>query len=392
MNSETDHVGAYLMADRVVGSMLDSASAGIVLSIDIGGSLFDAVARNAARSSVHQFVSCPSLVRYRSLVRGRSVAPRTADIVDEPVLFGRVDGFMQSYDRNETFESYGPLFEEVSTRSIDGWASGRPPIRLIHFGDPDLVLEQMGGATGALAKDRPLATVYVSRVDQQKLLSLLERHAYRAVDLRASTVQPGASRDPGDFGWIAVPSERSEEFQSTFADFVRDGFPQFSEWNGVMDRNATVRQRRSRSVFGLPANALSLDRRFTASDIVVEDDCYPVESDGVSSWRWLGPRSRTRLILPCALPGIYEVEIFVIASHLRNGLSECRVLVDGREVRATIHGADQGTVRFIGQLEAGKYAGFMTVDLVSPGAVLPVGADPRALRLNVQSISVSPWR
>ena len=34
----------------------------------------------------------------------------------------------------------------------------------------------------------------------------------------------------------------------------------------------------------------------------------------------------------------------------------------------------------------------MIIDLVSPGAVSSAESDPRALRLNMQSIEVSPWQ
>jgi len=392
MNLETSHVNAYLLADRVVGALLDSDPEGVIVSIDIGGSFFDTIARNAARASLHRFAGSPSLTRYRSLLLGRNAHPSPADIVEGPVVFGRVDGLMQSVDFGEPFETYGPHFEAFPTRSIDSWAADRPGLRLIHFGDPVLTLDQMAGATHSLLKDRPIATFYTPGLDAQTLLSRLERFGYRAVNLAGDSAQPGASNVLADFGWIAVPQERYAEALSAISGRANGSVTSLARWQNVMEINAPLRLQRSRSVFGLPASVPPLIRKFTASEIVVEDDCYPLESDSINSWRWLGPRPRTRIALPCALPGDYQVEIVIIASHLANGLAECRVLVEGREVSKTVHGVDQGTIAFAGQLDARNYAGSMAIDIVSPGAVSAVGADPRTLRLNIQAIAVSPWR
>jgi hypothetical protein len=392
MSPESIYVSGYLFADRVIGSLLSATPEGLVLSIDVGGSLFDTVARDSARSSLHNFVESPSLARSRSNQRGRGTQPGPADIIDEPVVFGRIDGVMRLEDDSEIFESYAQHLEEVATRSIDNWANNRPGIRHIHFGDPCMTMDQLAGAADTLAHGRPTTSFYTSGLDRSRLLSALELNGYRALDVGANDVKCEASDSMTDFGWIAFPSERQAEVLSALPDETTGGIAQFFEWQDVIQRNAPVRQQRSRAVFGLPAHALPLGHKFATSEIIIEDDCYPVESDGTNSWRWLGPRSRTRLVLPCPIPGIYQVEIIVIASHLRNGLGGCRVLVEGREVRATIHGGDQGTIRFTGQIEAHNYTGGMIIDLVSPGAVSSAESDPRALRLNIQSIEVSPWQ
>ena len=350
MSPESTYISAYLLADRIIASLLDATPEGLVLSIDLGGSLFDAVARNSARSSLHNFVESPSLARSRSNQRGRGTQPGPADIIDEPVVFGRIDGVMRLEERIEIHSrSYAPHLDEIAIRSIDNWADNRPEIRHIHFGDPGITMDQLAGAADTLARRRPTTTFYTSGLDRSRLLSLLELNGYRALDVGANDVKCEASDSMTDFGWIAFPSERQAEVLSALPDETTGGIAQFFEWQDVIQRNAPVRQQRSRAVFGLPAHALPLGHKFATSEIIIEDDCYPVESDGTNSWRWLGPRSRTRLIVPCAIPGIYQLEITVIASHLRNGLGGCRVLVEGREVRATIHGIDEGTIRFVGQ-------------------------------------------
>ena len=392
MNSETSHVNAYLLADRVVGALLESDSQGVVISIDIGGSLFDTVARNSAKTSLHRFVGSPNITRYRSQLLAKSPQLRAVDVIEEPVVFGRVDGIMRTENVSEIFETYAPRIFEVATRSIDSWAIGRPALRHIHFGDPDLTLDQMAGAANSLERDRPIATFYTSGIDRRELLLRLEKHGYRALDLSAREVGHAEVDAASDFGWIAFPSEKYSKVASEISERRSGHAPQFSEWQEVAERNANERQHRSRSVFGLQSNAPPLNRKYSANDIVAEDDCYPVESEGLASWRWAGPRARTRFSLPCAIPGIYQVEIVVIASHLSEGLGVCRVFVEGREIGATIHGTDQGTIQFIGQLDASRYVGYMTVDVVSPGNVKSAGSDPRTLRLNIQSISVSSWR
>jgi hypothetical protein len=392
MSLEKNHANAYAIADRIIGAWLSSESPGLVLSIDIGGSLFDAVARNVARATLHQFAESPSLVLYRSRLHNAGPQPRPSDIIDLPLLFGRVDGLMRIENRAETFESYSPQIDEISTHSIDSWAAGRPPLRHIHFGDPQLTVDQLAGASQSFEHDRPLATFYTSGLDKKNLLSHLKGLDYRAFDLSAAEVLTGDSHASTDFGWIAFPSEKHPDIQPVLSDLTNGSVPLYSEWQEVMERNAPARQQRSRSIFGLPASAPPLDRVLLANDFIIEDDCYPLESDGIAAWRWLGPRSRTRLFLPCTLPGIYQVQITVIASHLQSGLGGCRILIEGREVQSTFSGVDQGTIAFIGQLESRGYTGSMSVDVVSPGSVSPAGADPRVLRLNMQSITVSPWR
>ncbi len=392
MNPDTSYVNAYLLSDRIIGALLGSGPEGLVLSFDIGGSLFDTVARNAARASSHQFVDMPSLVRYRSQLYSRSQQLSSSDVIEEPTLFGRVDGFVRTQDETEIFESYGPSLERAMTRSIDSWASGRPLLRHIHFGDPGLTLDQIAGAEKSFATDRPTATFYISGLERRALLLQLERYGYRTLDLDANEVQPEESDALGDFGWIAIPSERYAEVSPGLPDLVRGDAAQFSEWQEVMERNTNARQHGSPSVFGLRANALPLDHKFAAPDIIVEDDCYPVEFEGGSSWRWLGPRARTRLFLPCAVPGIYRIEIAVLGNHLNDGLGQCRVLVEGREIETRIRGKNDGAIQFVGQLEARSYVGYMTVDIVSPGGVVSISAEPRTLRLSIQSIMVSPWR
>jgi hypothetical protein len=391
MKSQTDHFHAYQLADRVIGSLLDFDSEGIILSIDIGGSLFDTVARNAAKASRHHFVNSPSLVSHRSQRLRRSPQLRPSDVIEEPVLFGRVDGKVHTGDDSETFESYGPQWEAFASCSIDSWAAGRRGLRLIHFGDPALTLDQFTGATKSLARDRPLATFYTSDMDRRELLSRLELCGYQVLNLNAEPVHSVELTAVAHFGWIAIPAERYAEVLAGKAE-PNGHVAQVSEWQEVVERNTPARLQRSRSVFGLPASTPLLTRKFTAGELLAENDCYPLESDGISSWRWIGPRPRTRFFLPCALPGIYQLEIIVIANHLRDGLGECRVLVEGREVQTSVHGGDQGTIAFVGQLEARDYTGFMTIDVVTPGNVSAVGADPRVLRLNIQSIAVSPWR
>lgn len=385
-------ISTYLRADKIVGALLAAVPGGLVLSFDIGGSLFDTIARRAAASSSQQFLGQPSLLRHRSQLRGRRTIPGPLDIIADPVLFGRIDGFIRIADESKTFEAYGSRFEEVAIRSLDSWTAGRPTLRHIHFGDPELALDQMAGATELFARDRPTATLYTSGMDRPALLSLLERSGYAALDLNADEVHNDEPDVSADFGWIAYPLERQPEVQSLVSELAYGDVAQFSEWEDIRERNAIKRQRSSGAVFGLRTNAPRMNHRIAAADIIAEDDCYPLESDSANSWRWLGPRARTRLSLPCAFPGMYRVEVAVLSNHLSNGLAGCRVLVEGAEVEVTTRGTDTGTIQFIGQLDAHGYVGYMTVDIVSCGEVASVSSDPRVLRLSIQSIAISSWR
>ncbi|HEY5049174.1 MAG TPA: hypothetical protein VII49_14250 [Rhizomicrobium sp.] len=392
MRSESSRPTAHVVADRILGALLQSGDPGIVVSIDIGGSFFDFVARNAAESARHLFVAAPSLLCHRSRLNDRGIMPIASDIVAEPFLFGRIDGMTRIDREGEVAAGYAPRVQEFSTQSIDSWRATRRPLRHIHFGDPWLMQDQLAGATNTLATDRPTLTFYTKSQNRNLLLSRLTQDGYRILDLSGSPVQGAASSADIDFGWLAVPVEKYADDLDRLDPDAGKGFERdvFSQWQQALDHSAMPRQRRSGDVLGLPA--VRLARTIPASEIVVERESYPVESDGTNSWRWIGPRPRTRLAVPCAFPGIYQAEIAIIASRLLGGLAACRIIVDGREVQTEIHGVEEGRIRFIAQMEARNYAGYLNVDLVSLGAVAPAENDPRTLRLNIQSIAISPWR
>ncbi len=317
---------------------------------------------------------------------------KPSDIIDEPALFGRIDGVTRIHRQDAVLETYEPRAEEFVTRSIDSWASVRPSVRFIHFGDPQMTLDQLDGAMKTLERDRPIVSLYPAGLPRRSVLNTLEGLSYQVVDVGLNPVRQGPTNSRFDFGWIAIPAERQDEVKTAIPQDALANSLQFSEEQEIIERNSVARQHRSRAVFGLPPNAVQLFRNFSATEVMVEDDCYPAESDGVNWWRWLGPRPRTRFMLPCLLPGLYQGEFVVLASHLRSGLGSCRILAEGREVRTAISGIDSGGVRFLGQLQPQDYAGYMSVDIISPGTVTSIPNEPRTLRLSVQSVSLAPWR
>ena len=392
MTFGSNFVGTYLFADRLIGELLRQEAPGLVLSIDIGGSLFDVIARNFARSMRHKFVGSPSRWRHRAERRSRSLRPRAADVVTESVFFGRVDGTLSQEDVAVSFETYGPRTGEYVGRSIDSWGEHRPTLRLIHFGDPGLTLDQLAGATGTIGKDRPVLTFYTSGLEREALLAELERFQYRVWDAGSHAVTRTGADALEDFGWIAAPAEKIGGATAWPADLQGSAAFAPSRWQEIMERNASPRQHRSPALFGLQTAGLQLSRKIEAGDVLAEDDCYPTESEGETFWRWLGPRPQTRIAIPCVLPGAYDVDIGILASHLNAELGGCRIIVDGREVRTAASGATTGTIRFTGQVDSRSYTGYMPVELISPGGIARAGNDPRGLRLSIQSISVAPCR
>jgi len=394
MNFASGFTSAFARADRAIGSLLESGGPGLILSIDIGDSLFDFIASNAATSDGFSFLRSPSLIRYRSRLCGLGPLPKPAAVIDEPVLFGRIDGHMRITDRNDPLESYGPQVSEVATRCIDSWAAGRPSLQFVHFGDPDLILDQIAGARETIARDRPIATLYPAHQSRAGLLSLLGSLGYEAFDLSCRRVSADRCDPATDFGWIAVPEEKHAAIAAVAIDpHSGEGDLRATPWKLVADRAALPRQRRSRAVFGLSASgALPQAKTIHAGDIVCITDCYPLETEGSHIWRWLGPRPRSRIAVPCPLPGVYRTELAVLACQVENGASDCRIIVEGREVKASTSASMPGTIEFVGHLDAANYAGYMEVDIVSMGQLVPAGNDPRTLRLSLQSITVSQWQ
>lgn len=387
--TEIDHGfrQAYAFADGLIAASLAATDGdGIALSIDIGGSLFDLIARHRATKYGIPFSRFPTFLRHRSLRRRDGPSSQVASVLAEPEMLGRCDGSMRIVDEADAMGSYGTSMFETSTRSIDSWCNSRPPLRLIHFGDTELLRDQLAGARDTMERDAPIVTAYTSGTDRGGLLSLLVERGYAAVDLTGQPVEPDLA-GRADFGWIALPRERLEAGLSV----VGRGADQtmFTEWKQTMVRNAVSRQRQSSAVFGLPADAPELVTTISAEDLIADGNCHGAETDGRIVWRWLGPRPRTRIFLPCPLPGIYRIEISVMSPRLAGGSAEYRVLVEGREVRTEITG---NTICVVGQLDEKEYTGFLTVDLVSLGAPISIGKDRHNLRMSIQSVTVSPWQ
>lgn len=374
---------AFATADRVITSLLEEDGRGLAISIDVGGSLFDCVASNAAELSDCELVRAPSLLRFRSRLRSVGQMLKAQTVIEEPVFFGRIDGFLHIGDENDLLESYSPRPHDLATRSIDSWIVGRRALRLLHLGDPVLIEDQIAGARATLTRDRPILTLYPADRSKERLLSLLDLLGYQAFDLTAKPVLNDEG-PLGDLGWIAVPSDRRQDVIAAAGAHSAGAVSQ-------TDRPTLPRHRRSGAIFGLAASGpLPLSKTIDIRDMVAVNDCYPVETQGDHSWRWLGPRPRSRILVPCPLPGRYAIELSVYGSHLENGLGTCRILVEGCEVETTVKGTTAGTISFVGQLDPKHYAGYMEIDIVSTGKTLSAGGDARTLRLSLQSITMSP--
>ena len=276
-------------------------------------------------------------------------------------------------------------------RSINSWSENRPPLSLIHFGDAPLLLDQMRGAQATVARDRPLITLYPPATSEGRsaVLSLLKDAGYMVHDLQGHPA--GDAVRPGSWGWIAVTPEVWNALSLDYGASADNGTQ--SSWAIEQMENAEVplRQRRSGEIFGLGRIAPpQLARTVPVSEIVCVNDCYPMETDGKSSWRWLGPQSRSRLAVPCAFPGIYRFDVAIVSCRTPGGLGGCRVLVDGREVAVAAQGEERGRLGFVGRLDAVDYAGYAEIDFVNREPPPPAGSDPRTLRINLGAIGISP--
>jgi hypothetical protein len=392
MNSETRFVELYLRAAGILSSVLTAGPPGALLSIDIGGSFLDCLASAASEEYGHEFRRFPSLLRYRSRVWDQRQPSKPADVIREPAVFGRADGWLQVFEETGASGSYALELGKVTVRSIDSWSDGRNPPRLIHFGDVELIADQIRGAATTLRRYRPIVTFYppAPARDISELLLLFEELDYRILDLNGASLSGNEDVQPGSFGRIALPDEKWQELLSENCGF--DSEQQFSaRIEQLAGYDILPRHRRSSEVFGLgrivpPA----LAGKIAVADQIVRNDCYPMESDGKNSWRWLGPRARARVALPCACPGTYRFETAVLSCHTEGGLGACRVLVEGREVATCVQGEDRGSISFVGHLDAAGYAGYVEIDFVTRGTPAQAGADPRTLRINLGPISITP--
>jgi hypothetical protein len=385
---------AYTVPAKIIESLLECREPGLVVSVDVGGSLFDVIAENAAKVANCKFVSSHSLLRHKAMLGDVGGQLRVATVLAEPVMFGRVDGWLRDGDAGDPFDSYSPRCDKVATQAIDSWSADRPPIRLLHLGDPDLAIDQLLGARQTIRRDRPILTFYTTRLEKPKVLGVLEALDYSVFNLSGKLAKTADPNPVTDFGWIVVPAELQDDVSAAVAQAVnaRDHGP--SAWDIEMDRCALPRQRRSAGIFGLLSGAsrpLPLERMISSEEILCLNDSYPLESAGDHSWRWLGPRPRTRLAVPCPLPCPFVIKLNVTGCKLKGGLAECRVIVEGREVLAEASDSSAGLLTFAASVEPENYAGYIEVDVVSAGALLPAPGDPRTLRLCLESIAVSPW-
>lgn len=394
MNADLYFTRVYAHAARAIRTVLEGEPPGLVLSIDVGGSFFDCIALDIAGAMGHRFVQAPSLARYRSRIFDYRMPLKPADIVDEPVLFGRVDGWMHVSDDAGAAKAYCPGGPAVATRSVDRWMIGREPLRLVHFGDTAGQMDHVAGAAETIQRDRPVLTFYPpSGPERSQLLSQMENCNYRVLNIGGDTIDVQRAKRALDFGWIAVPAEKqaaaaagTAELNGGDADVDSAMFSKHE-----LARHAVARQFRSSAVFGLnEVGPPELRRSVPAEDAIVGNDCYPVESDGDLTWRWLGPRPRSRIAVSCPFPGTWRFEVAVLSCRTPEGIGGCRVLVEGQQVSTSCQGSDKGTIAFIGHLAPSGYRGYAEIDFVNAGFPPPAGADPRVLRMNVSSIQVAP--
>jgi hypothetical protein len=258
-----------------------------------------------------------------------------------------------------------------------------------------MLIDQLHGASEALARDRPLVTLYPGFQDASVLSKAISELGYQAIDLQSDLRLAQTGSPDLNFAWLLIPREMNKDSLlelSPASDVAMDISTSSFGWN-AMDRSATPRQRRSSDLFHLTATPLpDLSRSLGMAQIASSNDCYPLESDGTSSWRWLGPRPRARLAVPCPFPGTYRFEVAVLSTRVPDGLGSCRVLVEGREVPTTAHGNDRGKIEFVGHLNAAGYRGYVELDLINPGSPAPAGSDPRTLRMSVGAVSMAPYQ
>lgn len=390
MSSEFHFGELCARAARIFGVVLDSQPAGTILSIDIGGSFLDRLAWSAAIAFGCEFASFPSLMRHRARRWDYRHPLKPVDVAKELVMFARCDGWLQSFDESGVWKNYSLESGSIAVRSVDSWCVGRPPLRLIHFGDVPLVADQLRGAEVALARDRPLVTLYppLAPATRVTVWSLLDQAGYRVLDLKGRQVRDPAKS--GSWGWIAISREARE---SLAGDLFGDDDDEQASWGVEQMENTDVplRQRRSGEIFGLGRIAPpQLACTIPVSEIVCVNDCYPMETDGKSSWRWLGPHSRSRVAVPCAFPGTYRFDVAVINCRCPGGLAACRVLVNGREVAVAAQGEERGRLGFVGRLDASDYAGYAEIDFVNREGPPSAGSDPRTLRINIGTIGIAP--
>jgi hypothetical protein len=391
MNDESLFGELCARVTRVFASALDAGTAGTIVSIDIGGSFLDRLAWSASIAFGCEFASFPSLTRYRSRLWDYKHPLKPADVSREAVMFGRCDGWLQSLDEAGLWKNYALDSGSIAVRSIDSWSERRAPLRLIHFGDVPLLADQIRGAEATLSRDHPLLTLYppAAPAARTQVLSLLKDVGYLVRDLQGQPA--GDTAKLGNWGWIALSSEAWEALAAHPTVDSDDGAPSFWAIEQMENTDVPLRQRRSGEIFGLGRIAPpQLARTIPVSEIVCVNDCYPMETDGKSSWRWLGPQARSRLAVPCAFPGIYRFEIGVVSCRTPGGLGACRVLVNGREVPVAAQGEEKGKLCFVGRLEAAGYAGYAEIDVINREAPPPAGSDPRTLRINLGPIGISP--
>ena len=390
MNSESLFGQVCARTTRIVATALERAPAGAILSIDIGGSFLDRLAWSAAMAFRCDFAAFPSLLRYRSRLWDYRHPLKPADVAREPAMFGRCDGWLQSFDDAGSWRNYSLELGNIAVRSVDSWSEHREPVRLIHFGDVPLLADQIRGAEMTLARNRPVVTLYPPSAPAERItvLSLLKDADYKVCDLQGLPV--GDAAKPGSWGWIALPYQAWDELAANDTTDSDDA-QFFSAIEQMENSDVPPRQRRSGEIFGLGRIAPpQLARTIPVSDIVCVNDCYPLETDGKSSWRWLGPQSRSRVAVPCAFPGAYRFEVAVVSCRAPGGLAACRVLVNGREVATTAQGEDRGKLGFVGRLDAAGYTGYAEIDFINRQVPPPAGSDPRTLRINLGAIGISP--
>lgn len=143
---------------------------------------------------------------------------------------------------------------------------------------------------------------------------------------------------------------------------------------------------------GLLREGLTSRRVLFGLDWLPGDNWYPMEKDGGYHWRWSGPGTDARLLLPVPAPGHYTLSCKVMNTVTPDLAGRAQIFVDGVHHREIGRQFIQDTTVHVGlHIRQEEWNGALELMIALPRTARPSESDPRKLGLSLDWLSLQ-WR
>lgn len=246
----------------------------------------------------------------------------------EPVCFEATPTILEISPKVQAgFEGLGALSEHLTITTPDIFLSSRVKVSWLALTTVSLSMLEVSKRT--VEQHKPLISGFVSPENADDVMAWCQRYSYYAV---TNLLAPLELADEETYCWLVPNSDilhSVEALVGKYASPVSAKLPMDmvaqQAWPVLTETNDKLAHQ--------TLDYLLHRRRWYYLDKLLNMGLYPIETDGVNFWRWLGGDG-VRLFLPLRASGHYRLSfsVFSIAEGLEKATVRC--FVNGR-LRAT---------------------------------------------------------